>query len=412
MRILIFGINYTPELTGIGKYTGEMAGWLAAQSHEVEVITAPPYYPEWHIRDAYQGRGWVKELLDGVTVYRCPLYVPAKVTSAKRIIHEFSFLAATLPIWMMKLFQKKFDIVISINPPFHLGILPLLYSKLKGVKYISHIQDLQVDAAKELGMIRNKKLLDVMFSMEKFILRQGAAVSTISPGMQKKIEAKGIGVEKLFQFPNWVDEDIIFPLSKEQSLRQEFGYKASDRIVLYSGNLGEKQGLEIIIEVAAFFQHREDIYFVISGTGGAKPKLIQLTQESGLKNVQFHPLQPYEKLSALLAMADVHLVLQKKSASDLVMPSKLTGILAAGGLALVTCLPGTTLYDLITTAEMGIVVEPESVSALRDGIENALAMDTERLRYHARKYAEENLSKTTLLRNLESKLLDLAPNFG
>ncbi len=407
MKILIYGINFTPELTGIGKYTGEMASWLAAQGHTVEVITAPPYYPEWEVHKHYRGRGWIGERRNGVTIQRCPLYVPAKVTSVKRIIHEFSFVAATLPIWLLMLFKRKFDIVISINPPFHLGILPFLYAKLRGVKYISHIQDLQVDAAKDLGMIKNQQMLNLMFAMEKFILRHGAAVSTISPGMQKKIEMKGIPREQIFQFPNWVDEKVIFPLSPEQSLKKEFGFKATDRIVLYSGNLGEKQGLEMILEVAGQFRQNQDIYFVISGTGGAKEKLTQLARESGLENVQFHPLQPYEKVSALLAMADVHLVLQKKSASDLVMPSKLTGILAAGGLALVTSLPGTTLFDLITTHQMGIVVEPESAEALKEGIERALFTDTSQLRAHARSYAEQHLSKSSILKKFENKLFEL-----
>lgn len=407
MKILIYGINFTPELTGIGKYTGEMATWLAAQGHTVEVITAPPYYPEWEVHKHYRGKGWIRERLYGVTVHRCPLYVPVKVTSVKRILHEFSFVAATLPIWLLMLFKRKFDIVISVNPPFHLGFLPFLYAKLRGVKYISHIQDLQVDAARDLGMIKNEQMLNLMFAMEKFILRHGAAVSTISPGMQKKIEMKGIAREQIFQFPNWVDEKVIFPLSPEQSLKKEFGFKPADRIVLYSGNLGEKQGLEMILEVAGQFRQNQDMYFVISGTGGAKEKLTQLAREYGLKNVQFHPLQPYEKLSALLAMADVHLVLQKKSASDLVMPSKLTGILAAGGLALVTSLPGTTLFDLITTHEMGIVVEPESAEALKEGIERALFTDTSQLRAHARSYAEQNLSKAGILKKFENKLFEL-----
>ncbi len=407
MKILIYGINYTPELTGIGKYTGEMCAWLASQGHDVHVITALPYYPEWTIHNNYKGKTWFKEELDGVTIYRCPLYVPQTVTSIKRIIHEFSFVAATLPIWILMLFQKRFDVVFSINPPFHLGILSLIYSKLRGVKHISHIQDLQVDAAKDLGMIKNRKALDLMFAMEKLLLSHSSAVSTISPGMQKKIEMKGIKSENVFQFPNWVDENIIFPLDKEQSLRKDFGFKDSDQIILYSGNLGEKQGLEIIIQVAEYFRLKEHVYFVISGTGGGKEKLVQLAKDSGLQNIQFHPLQPYEKLSAFLAMADVHLVLQKKSASDLVMPSKLTGILAAGGLSLVTSLPGTTLFDLIHEHNMGILVEPEVPNSLRKGIEKALFSDTTQMKTNARLYAEQNLSKVGVLGKFENKLFEI-----
>jgi colanic acid biosynthesis glycosyl transferase WcaI len=404
MKIIIYGINYAPELTGIGKYTGEMASWLAKQGNEVTVVTAPPYYPEWRVHKEHRGKWWTKENRDGVTVYRCPLYVPKDVTSIKRIIHEFSFLAGIFPIWLLTFFQKKYDVVLCISPPFHLGLLPLLYAKIRGAKFINHIQDLQVDAAKDLGMIKNERFLNLMFGTEKFIFDTGDFISTISTGMEKKIRRKYIEEHKTFLFPNWVDEDVIYPLSKEQSLRREFGLSNEDKVILYSGNLGEKQGLEMIIEVAAHFTTRKDVHFIISGSGGGKDKLIKLAEDHGLENIKFYPLQPYEKLSALLAMADIHLVLQKKSASDLVMPSKLTGILAAAGCALVTALPGTSLYHVIHRHQMGILVEPESVFALKEGIENALVMNLDIIRDNARKYAEKYLSKNGILSEFQKKL--------
>lgn len=407
MRILIYGINYSPELTGIGKYTGEMGAWLAAQGHDVTVVTAPPYYPEWQVHQDYKGKWWQKENKEGVAVYRCPLYVPKKVTSAKRIIHEFTFLAALIPVWLLTLFQKRRDVVICINPPFHLGLLPLLYARLRGSKLITHIQDLQVDAAKDLGMIKNQAFLNLMFGTEKFILKNSDVVSTISDGMQKKIALKGISSRAIWQFPNWVDEATIFPLPIEQSLRKEFGINNTDTVILYSGNLGEKQGLEIIVEVAEQYKSRKDVHFLISGTGGGKEKLVQLVREAGLTNIQFHPLQPYEKLSALLATADIHLVLQKKSASDLVLPSKLTGILAAGGFALVTAPPDTSLYEVVTNNELAFIVEPESANALKEAIDRALVTDLGAYRERARNYAVKNLSKESILASFEEKLFKL-----
>jgi colanic acid biosynthesis glycosyl transferase WcaI len=407
MRILVYGINYSPELTGIGKYTGEMCAWLAKQGHEVTVITALPYYPEWQVHPNYRGKMWRREVIERVEVYRCPLYVPQEVTSVKRIIHEFTFLASTLPIWLSLLLKKKYDVTFSINPPFHLGLLPLMFSKLTGSKVISHIQDLQVDAAKDLGMIKNERFLNIMFGMEAFILKNSAVVSTISDGMQRKIEKKDINRAKIWQFPNWVDEQAIRPLSKAQSLRSEFGFTDADKVVLYSGNLGEKQGLDVIIDAAKTFQNQPNVHFVISGTGGGKEKLVRLAQDAGLTNVQFHPLQPYEKLSALLAMADVHLVLQKKSASDLVLPSKLTGILASGGCAIVTALPGTTLHDVINKYKMGILAEPESAIALVQAIQSGLGEGAQLLRENARKYAVEHLGKEQILRKVEGKMDEL-----
>ena len=104
MRILIYGINYSPELTGIGKYTGEMGAWLAQQGHTVEVITARPYYPEWKIHAAYRGKGWHTDVIEGAIVHRSPLYVPKSVSALRRILHEFSFVAGSLPYWLKMFF--------------------------------------------------------------------------------------------------------------------------------------------------------------------------------------------------------------------------------------------------------------------------------------------------------------------
>lgn len=404
MRILIHGINYAPELTGIGKYTGEMAEWLVQRGHEVHVLTALPYYPEWSIHESYQKKNWHTETLHSVKVHRVPLYVPKEISSAKRIIHEFSFLLSTMPFWIKATFSKKFDVVFCIAPPFHLAFFPWLYKSLKGSIWINHVQDLQVDAAKDLGMIRNRTLLKAMFGLERFFLKKGSRVSTISKGMRDKILLKGLTEEKMLFFPNWVDSQVVYPLPKEESLRAEMGFSSTDKIVLYSGNLGEKQGLDAIIKIASRFKTDKTVKFVICGSGGGKDKLVQLAEQYQLSNVFFFPLQPYEKLSALLAMADLHLVLQKSSAADLVMPSKLTGILAAGGCALVTADQGTTLYDVVHDFQMGILVEPENDDELERGIRQGLFEDTVVFKRNARDYAKRYLEKENILRKFEQDL--------
>ncbi len=395
MKILIYGINYAPELTGIGKYTGEMAAFFADEGHQVEVITAPPYYPNWEVKKEYRG-GWRKETLEGVTVLRCPLYVPKAVTGAKRILHEISFVISSLRYWFPRYF-RTYDVIICVSPPFHLGFMALPHKWLRGTKVVNHIQDLQVDAARDLKIIRHEGLLSVLEKTERWLLGKMSRVSTISKGMLKKITFKGIPIEKTIMFPNWVDNEVVFPVSKNDSVKAEWGFKESDQIVLYSGNLGEKQGLSSILNVADQFRKRDNLHFIIIGNGGAKERLIRRADEMKLKNVTFMPLQPFERLAATLAAADIHLVLQKKAAADLVMPSKLTNILAVGGHALVTAEAGTTLHDVVKEHKLGTLVTPEDDKALEKGLSEILAGNREEDAQGARAFSNRYLNKHSIV---------------
>jgi len=152
LKILIYGVNYAPELTGIGKYTGEMSEWLAEQGHDVRVVTAPPYYPEWKVSNAYASGFYRKEQVNGVEVYRCPLYVPAKPSGMKRIVHLASFALSSLPIMLKQVFWKP-DVVMVIEPPLFCAPTAWTVARLSGGKCWLHIQDFEVDAAFELGII-------------------------------------------------------------------------------------------------------------------------------------------------------------------------------------------------------------------------------------------------------------------
>ncbi|THH39278.1 WcaI family glycosyltransferase [Neolewinella litorea] len=395
MKVLIYGINFAPELTGIGKYSGEMAAYFAAQGDEVEVITAPPYYPHWKVKSGYVN-AYREENIDGVRVLRSPLYVPEEVTGLRRILHEMSFVLSSLRYWIPRYF-RSYDAIICVSPPFHLGFPALLHQWLHGTPVINHIQDLQVDAARDLGIIRQNWLLRLLERSERWLLQRMTAVSTISDGMQRKILQKGINTDKIIMFPNWVDGDLVYPVSRKDSAREEWGFGDNDRLVLYAGNLGEKQGLENILQLADRMRDVPDLTFLIIGEGGAKSRLMAEAERLELTNVIFKPLQPLDRLAASLAAADVHLVLQKKAAADLVMPSKLTNILAVGGHALITAEAGTTLHDLVKAHHLGTLVAPEDIDALEQGLRKILAGECETNYRGARTFAAEQLDKRNIL---------------
>ena len=395
MKILLYGINYSPELTGIGKYSGEMARWLAANGHEVRVVTAPPYYPDWKVWQGFSSWRFCKRQEAGVTVIRCPLYVPSRPTAIKRLLHLVSFsLSSAFAVFAQ--LRWKPDLVILVVPTMFCAPQALALAKLTGAKSVLHIQDYEVDALFGLSIVKGDKLKRFAFVVERAVLRAFDRVSTISSGMLQRAEQKGVDKEQLRFFPNWSETARFHDVPRNAQLLSRLGIDPAKRVLLYSGNIGEKQGLECVIDAAEQLAERTELVFLVVGEGAGKARLLDMCQQRGLSNVIFAPLQPYEDLPALLASADCHLVIQKRGAADAVLPSKLTNILAVGGNALITADPDTSL-GLLCTEYPGIatLVEPESVHALIMGIEAVLAMPVPNI--IATRYASDFLDKDRIL---------------
>ena len=411
-RVLLIGGNFFPELTGIGKYNGEMMDKLASMGYQCTVVTTFPYYPHWQIQSPYtrSSRWFKKELkpvatLNGkgaIQLFRCPHYVPQKPTGLKRMVSDFTFTFTAFIKILQLLFAKKYDFVLVVAPPFHLGLLGILYKKIRGAKLIYHIQDLQIDAARDFQLIKSQFIINSLLKVEKFILKNVDVVSSISQGMIKKIELKFAG--KVIFFPNWVDTEMFFPLDDKAQLKREFNFNPSDKVILYSGAIGEKQGLDVILKSAKTLKQESNLKFVICGSGPYKAQLQQLKEREQLDNVIFLPLQPFDKLNAFLNMADLHLVLQKANAADLVMPSKLTAILAVGGVAIITAGPGSSLFDIVSLHQMGILIEADNNEALTGSIEKALQNSNLEINNNARAYAQQYLSIDEIFRKFSLEL--------
>ena len=270
-KILLISYNYSPELTGIGKYNAEFCEYLANKDGNiVTVITAYPYYPNWKLFDGYSNIGYKKELINGVKVIRCPFYIPANPTGAKRILQDFSFYISTLLVVLWQIVRcNRYDIVVTPSPSFMCGFHGLLLKLFKpSTKFVYHIQDLQIDAAIDLNIIKQGWLQKILIGIERFILNGASVVSTISVGMQQKILAKRTLVKHVVLFPNWVDNSKIFITKPDVSIIAALGIPLNKTIFFYSGAIGEKQGLEIILAVApSIALNNQDILFVISGSG-------------------------------------------------------------------------------------------------------------------------------------------------
>jgi len=403
-RILILGINFAPELTGIGKYTGEMTDWFVENGYQCTVVTSFPYYPNWKVQQPYSGSFYKKETLSNgmLNVYRCPLYVPDSPSGLKRMLHDASFFISALVMIFLLLFKERNDQIFCVAPPFHIGFLGIIYRFFKGGKIIYHIHDLQIEAARDLHIIKNKTTFFVLFALEKFIINQANYVSSISAGMIRKVAMK-TDKEVLF-FPNWVDTDIFHPIKEKAALKIEWGFDPSDKLILYSGSIGEKQGLESLISIAKNLEKNSYIKFIICGNGPYKDKLKQLSEEHHLNNIFFMALQPLHIFNNFLNMVDVHLVLQKKKACDLMMPSKLTSIWSTGGLAIVTAEPGSSLHSMINENKMAVVIDCENETLLMNSILHCCENDHNDENLNCRKYAEKFLNKQNILQMLMDQL--------
>jgi colanic acid biosynthesis glycosyl transferase WcaI len=410
MKILIYGINFSPELTGIGKYTGEMAEWLASKGHAVRVICAPPYYPEWRVAEAYQGRNYFNERLNGVDVYRCPLYVPKSPRAGSRLLHLLSFSLSSAPVLLKQLFFKP-DVVMVVQPTFFCVPSALLFCKLSGAKSILHIQDFELDAMLGLGMAKHGWLSKFLYAIESALMRQMDMVSSISDSMSVKAQEKSRYSVPAHVFPNWVDIDFINPWVQTELYHLQWAIPNQAQVVLYSGNLGKKQGLEMLIK-AAHLLSEQNIVFFIFGDGVERQALIDYANLLDLRNVRFEPLQPYKDLPALMLLADVHVVMQKRGVADLVMPSKLTTILSAGGHALITAEPDTELGSLCSKYP-GIAecVEPENLDQFLTALSRMLLATKNgkpKINMVARDYAMTKLNKQIVLEQFEAILQDLS----
>ncbi len=407
LRILIHGINYAPEFVGIGRYTGELGAWLGSRGHAVTVLTAPPYYPAWRVPEAYRRPAWRREWLEGVEVLRAPLYAPARVTGRGRMLHELSFGASCLA-WWPSLWARSWDAVLAVCPLLQSGLVPALLARRQKIPFIFHVQDLQLDAARELAIIRQPLLFALLERLEHFLFTRSQAVTTISRAMAARIRDKGAPPERLHLLPNWADLETIKPGERRNALRRELGLN-DEIMVLYAGNMGEKQGLEVILDAAVITRYNQAIRYVFVGEGAARQRLIDQARRLALETVSFWPLQSRDRFPLLLNAADLHLVVQKDRASDLVMPSKLGNILAAGRPFIATARPETELGRVTAESQAGWLTPPEDAGSLAQAIVR-LARDEaarRKMGLKARQYAQAWLGRDKIMAEWEHLLYGL-----
>jgi colanic acid biosynthesis glycosyl transferase WcaI len=401
MKILICSANFAPEPTGIGKYSGEMAAWLAEAGHSVRVVAAPPYYPEWKLNPAYRWPPYRRERWMGVDVWRAPLWVPAKQGGARRVLHLLTFALSSLPVMLRQTFWRP-DVVLTVAPALMCAPAGWLTARLCGAQAWLHVQDFELDVALQMELLKGPRLASMARAMESWLLRRFDVVSTISERMRQHLLNKGVPEPRTHLFVNWVDAQAIRPLTAPSPYRAELGLNDGVKVVLFSGTLSAKQGLSVVPAAARLMAERKDVLFLVCGSGAMQAEMQAAARE--LPNFRLLPLQPLERLGDLLGLATVHLLPQSVEAEDLVLPSKLTGMLASGRPVVATCREGSELAEVVSRC--GRVVPPGDAAALVAALSELLAKPDEAaaLGAQARSYAETYLARDAVLRSLLDRM--------
>ncbi|NIZ10958.1 WcaI family glycosyltransferase [Pseudooceanicola sp. HF7] len=375
MRLLVICINYAPELISTGVYTTGLAEWMAKEGVETDVVTALPYYPAWRVFDGWRRPWWKSRVSEnGVRIAHCPIYVPSNPTGAKRILHYATFALSAFPIAMWKALRRRPDVVMMIVPSMAAAPVAWMAARSVGGTAWLHIQDYEVEAAFATGLLKEDSRIGRMAKrFEKWVLGGFDRVSSISGPMLDKLREKKVPEDRIYELRNWANLEKVRLVEGVSPMKAELGI-TTPYVALYSGNLANKQGLEVLPEMARLLSHRDDLTIAVCGDGPMRKGLEAMSE--GIPSIRFFPLQPLDKLSDLLGMADVHLLPQIAGAADLVLPSKLTNMLASGRPVVATTPPDTALGHEVDG--VGRITPPGDAAAMAAALEELLEDPQER----------------------------------
>jgi colanic acid biosynthesis glycosyl transferase WcaI len=398
VRTLILGLNYLPESTSIGPYTADLAEYLQERGHDVRVVTGFPIAPQWKVWKGYEGKLFMREVIRGVPVTRTYLYVPKQPKKAlQRILFDCSFAVSA---FIGSLLGKTPELVVVISPPLQLSITAFLIHKLTRARVFLEIKDLVPDAAIAVGALREgSRAVRIARALERFAYRTTESIGVICDGMRCNLVSKGVPERKVSLLPDYIDMSFMKPVSGQNGFRQASGIGREQFLVLYSGSIAGKQGLETFVRAGSEFEADPSVTCCVIGEGPYLPELKKAASALGLQRFQFLPLQPRESLPSQLSAADALVITQRTTVRDAVFPGKMLYYMAAGRPILASVSEDSETGRFIRKHAVGLVVPPEDPVQLADAIRWMKAHTEEARQFgiNGRRIAESQFDRTVVL---------------
>lgn len=406
MKLLILTQYYPPEIGAPQNRLHELAVRLKKNGVEVEILTALPNYPKMEVMTEYRKGKNRFELMDEIPVHRSWIYVSHSKGIIARLLNYFSFVWSSY--WRGRRLGK-YDFIMVESPPLFLGYSAIALAKKMKAKLIFNVSDLWPESAEKLGIVTNKRLLNLAYRLEAKCYNFSTLITGQTEGIVTDIQTR-FPSRNVYWLPNGVDIDFYNPEHIDGGdFRSKNGFKNDDLLFFYGGILGYAQGLEVILHAAAMLQDLKNVYFIIQGAGPEKEKLISLTKELGLENVLFLPPVSKSEMPAVVKSIDVALVpLKNLPLFQGAIPSKVFEALAMEK-PLLLGVDGEARNHFITKAQAGLYFEPENANELAKQV-RLLSVNPEmivKMGQNARRYVGEFFNRDILAQSFQKQLNDL-----
>jgi colanic acid biosynthesis glycosyl transferase WcaI len=379
VNIVVLCPHFAPDMAPTGEVITAITLQLAARGHRLHVVTSLPWYRHHATEPGWDGQLVRHEDTDWGRITRVHPFPTDKTNLPARALAFGGFTA--LSTIEGALTSERPDVVLAMSPPISLGAAGWAVARSRRAPFVFNIQDVFPDVAIELGLLTNRGAIAVARRLEVATYRHADAVTVLSDELAANVRAKladAVPAHRRTEFadrvhviPNFVDTAAVVPQATPGGLGYRAQYGLGDRtVVMYAGNVGLSQSLDLLVHAARTMAHRTDVVFVINGGGSARASLV--ASAAGLDNLVFVDMQPKDRLPEVLAAGDIHVVPLRAGLAASSVPSKLYSILAAGRPIVASVDPGTEVQRTVEMAGAGVAVAPQDPEAFCGAVSDLL----------------------------------------